>query len=204
MELTDITKWMSNPEGLNEETLYHLKNLVAKYPYVSTFRLLLLKNLYIQHDPSFLSVLGNSSAYIGDRSKLCQLIEGEGLLDFADEYKEADSQEGNDLLQRDATLKAIDTFLVSQPESPELLNEGLSYSSTDYFSSPTLQKDAYSIENPSQELPLFDSYDQQTEGLFSLHHQEKEAEQEGTAEGVHGEGETVPFFTETLAKIYIR
>ena len=38
---------------MNRETLYDLRALLALYPYYQTARLLMLKNLYLLHDPSF-------------------------------------------------------------------------------------------------------------------------------------------------------
>lgn len=37
---------------MNRETLYDLRALLALYPYYQTARLLMLKNLYLLHDPS--------------------------------------------------------------------------------------------------------------------------------------------------------
>ena len=50
MELTELIK---HPDLLDRETLYELRSMLALYPYFQTARLLLLKNEYLLHDPSF-------------------------------------------------------------------------------------------------------------------------------------------------------
>ena len=66
----------SASETLNRDTLYELRNLLARYPYFLLLRLLYLKNLYILHDISFGGELRKAVLYIADRRKLFQLIEG--------------------------------------------------------------------------------------------------------------------------------
>ena len=49
----NIIEIIKHPEQLNKETLYDLRSLIALYPYYQTARLLMLKNLYLLHDPTF-------------------------------------------------------------------------------------------------------------------------------------------------------
>ena len=67
---------ISHPELLNRETLYELRSIVARYPYFEAARLLMLRNLYLLHDPDFGTELRRSVLYVGDRRALCRLIEG--------------------------------------------------------------------------------------------------------------------------------
>ena len=43
----DIAHYFDNPEELNKETLYELRNLIALYPFYQPARILLLKNLFL-------------------------------------------------------------------------------------------------------------------------------------------------------------
>ena len=50
MTSVNFQQWIQHPETLNRDTLYELRNLLARYPYFQSLRLLYLKNLYILHD----------------------------------------------------------------------------------------------------------------------------------------------------------
>lgn len=72
MSIQELTH---HPEKLNRETLYELRRVTALYPYYQPARLLLLKNLYLLHDPAFDEELRRSSIYFTDRRILFNLIE---------------------------------------------------------------------------------------------------------------------------------
>ena len=67
---------INHPELLSRETLYELRSIVARYPYFQTARLLMLSNMYLLHDPDFGAELRRSVLYVSDRRALCRLIEG--------------------------------------------------------------------------------------------------------------------------------
>ena len=66
---------ISHPERLNRQTLLDLRSLIAQYPYYQTARLLMLKNLYILHDPTFDEELRRAAIYITDRKVIFNLVE---------------------------------------------------------------------------------------------------------------------------------
>ena len=72
-----LYEWIRHPEQLNRETLYELRTLLARYPYFQTARLLYLQNLFLLHDISFGEELRRAALYVGDRSMLFRLVEGE-------------------------------------------------------------------------------------------------------------------------------
>ena len=72
MEIVELIK---HPENLDRDTLYELRELLALYPYFQTARILMLKNLYLLHDPSFDEELRRAAIYITDRKVLFQMIE---------------------------------------------------------------------------------------------------------------------------------
>lgn len=107
MNLPDLIK---HPEKLNKETLYDLRSLVALYPYYQPARLLMLRNLYILHDPTFDEELRRAAVYITDRRVIFNLVE-------AAHYKlkrpTTKVREGN------RTVTLIDSFLSSIPAEQE-------------------------------------------------------------------------------------
>ncbi len=106
----NITELIKHPEQLNKETLYDLRSLIALYPYYQTARLLMLKNLYLLHDPTFDEELRRAAVYITDRRMIFNLVE-------ANHYKVKRPQvqvpEGN------RTVSLIDNFLSSIPADME-------------------------------------------------------------------------------------
>ena len=44
---------ISHPERLNRQTLFDLRKITAEHPYYQPARILLLKNLFLLHDPTF-------------------------------------------------------------------------------------------------------------------------------------------------------
>ena len=107
MNLPDLIK---HPEKLNKETLYDLRSLVALYPYYQPARLLMLRNLYLLHDPTFDEELRRAAVYITDRRVIFNLVE-------AAHYKlkrpTTKVREGN------RTVPLIDSFLSSIPAEQE-------------------------------------------------------------------------------------
>ena len=107
MNLPDLIK---HPEKLNKETLYDLRSLVALYPYYQPARLLMLRNLYLLHDPTFDEELRRAAVYITDRRVIFNLVE-------AAHYKlkrpTTKVKEGN------RTVTLIDSFLSSIPAEQE-------------------------------------------------------------------------------------
>ena len=116
MTSVNFQQWIQHPETLNRDTLYELRNLLARYPYFQSLRLLYLKNLYILHDINFGAELRKAVLYIADRRQLFRLIEG-------DRYDVQARKKGVPLTEVlkdepsvDRTLALIDAFLSTVPE----------------------------------------------------------------------------------------
>ena len=101
---------INHPELLSRETLYELRSIVARYPYFQTARLLMLKNLYLLHDPDFGVELRRSVLYVSDRRALCRLIEGYTDRVITEEPAVIDEP------TVDRTVSLIDAFLGTLPE----------------------------------------------------------------------------------------
>ena len=197
---------ISHPELLSRDTLYELRSIVARFPYFQTARLLMLKNMYLLHDADFGAELRRSVLYVSDRRALYRLIEG-GLDRVVDDEVE--------MLEEptvDRTMSLIDAFLDTLPE--------------DFASLPvaaeTVGDYATRFLNDEQEgtTPATPASDDTVHRALELIAQ-GEASGKMPQEAPPSDGQPIPelasnapaadeesldesYFTETLAKIYIK
>ena len=80
MEQHDIHDLIAHPEKLDGNTLLFLKELVVRYPYFQTAWILYLKNLFILGKPEFKDELRKGALFVADLSVLFYYIEGERFL----------------------------------------------------------------------------------------------------------------------------
>ncbi len=121
MNIQELTK---HPELLNRETLFELRRMVASYPYYQPARLLMIKNLYLLHDPSFDEELRRAAIYFTDRKILFNLVEAahyrlkhktaHSFSNVADRRSEQTTQAGES-----RTVSLIDSFLSTIPEDED-------------------------------------------------------------------------------------
>ena len=222
----DLTQLINHPELMDKETLYDLRNTVALYPYYQTARLLMLKNLYLLHDPSFDEELRRAAVYITDRTQLFNLVEAahyairpQGETQSKATATDGDSNEGEGSEGR--TISLIDNFLDSIPaDTTERKTDSNKRKPTpadaaiDYVAylidSETEQTDSTADgESTQQQTPqlkgqaLIDDFINDG-GKITLKDTPEYVPQ---MEEDHKNAETPPddsFFTETLAKIYIK
>ena len=113
----NITELIKHPEQLNKETLYDLRSLIALYPYYQTARLLMLKNLYLLHDPTFDEELRRAAVYITDRKVIFNLVEAAHYkMKSADSNHEPQPQRTDGTQGENRTVALIDQFLDSLPD----------------------------------------------------------------------------------------
>ena len=115
MELVELIK---HPERLDRDTLYELRSLLALYPYYQPARLLLLRNLFLLHDPTFDEELRRAAIYITDRRVLFDMIEAAHY-----KYNSRNSMAGSSNMtgstnnnNASRTISLIDHFLDSIPK----------------------------------------------------------------------------------------
>ena len=107
--MDSLTELINHPEQLNKDTLYGLRELVAKYPYYQAARLLFLKNLFLLHDPMFGEELRRAALYLPDRRVLFKMVEGGNYEIQPTPLRKEEKTAPN--VQGDRTQSLIDDFL---------------------------------------------------------------------------------------------
>ena len=203
-----LYEWIKHPDRLNRDTLYELRTLLARYPYFQTARLLYLKNLFLLHDITFGEELRRAALYIGDRSVLFSLVEGERYtLKALERQQVTDDNPGVD-----RTLSLIDAFLSNLPEEPAApgiisLPVEAATDYTSYLMQETPEESAGSEEVPKMKgQEWIDNFLEKSEEqplITSMKKEDEEEEEEETVK-IEEEKEDESYFTETLAKIYVK
>jgi tetratricopeptide (TPR) repeat protein len=201
----DITELINHPERLDRDTLYELRSLLALHPYFQTARLLMLQNLYLLHDVSFDEELRKAALYITDRKVIFQMVEAAHyqLRTPATQTKKANKEQ-----QASRTVALIDNFLDSIPEDDEPKGKKRrptpADAAIDYVaylmeteSEQTVQADAPQMKGQN----LIDNFLEQEQGRILLSELPMEPEENTTDDG---DNEDEEYFTETLARIYIK
>ncbi len=218
-----LQQWIEHPDSLDTESLYELKRLLERYPYFQTAWILYLKNLFLLHDPSFQEELRRGALFVADLSVLFYAIEGENFVIRQHAEETGESVAGAE----DRTLDLIDRFLsdTNGATTDNLLPlpmEAVDYTSVLAEGPPTdntgpiLLKGQELIDNfiekasmeegTAVEALVPDTLVQEVvpsqEGEEESLEKEEEPEQSETE---HSEPEDEEnYFTETLAKIYVK
>ncbi len=209
-----IQTWITHPEQLNRETLYELRTLLARYPYFQTARLLYLKNLYLLHDADFGNELRKAALYVNDRRVLFYLIEGDRFAIRPTSKQTFVVPKEEPTLDR--TLQLIDSFLATMPQ--ELAPATTEYNLSADYMTYMLREEELAEQTESDQTPiplrgqsLIDDFIVKAGEGFNLRiTPEKESaieenfndlpHEDDSAESEEEDG----YFTETLAKIYIK
>ena len=212
----DLVCLINHPELMNKETLYELRSLVALYPYYQTARFLMLRNMYLLHDTAFDDELRRAALYISDRRLLFNLVEGAHykIKTAAEKAAEKAAEEAaRKEKETNRTLSIIDSYLDSNTEGDEDEKIGKvrptpADAAIDYvaYLMKTEDEEAKKSAEHGPQLKgqtLIDNFLSQDGAKIQL--QEKptykpEAETQQDAANDTDEG----YFTETLAKIYIK
>lgn len=206
----DITALIQHPENMNKTTLYDLRSLLALYPTYQAARLLLLQNLYLLHDPTFDEELRRAAIYISDRKRIFQLIEAPHY-----QLRTTDNKATDDKAHRpdeDRTTMLIDNFLDSLPEEeedekPKQKRKPTPADAAVDYVAYLLETESEKENQPTPQLKgqnLIDNFlsSDDANGRIQLSEEpELEPELDNTDEE---KTEDSDYFTETLAKIYIK
>lgn len=203
-----LYEWITHPERLNRDTLYELRTLLARYPYFQTVRLLYLKNLFLLHDITFGEELRKAALYVADRKILFYLIEGERFTVSSFEKQDLPKEEAD----LDRTLSLIDTFLSSLPEEAAAMELPMDVT-TDYTSFLLHEEEHVSDDIPQMKgQNLIDNFIEKSAeepllpqlGIKEAAPVKNKVSEEEESEDNEEDMEDESYFTETLAKIYVK
>ena len=211
----DLTQLINHPETMDKETLYDLRNMVALYPYYQTARLLMLKNLYLLHDSSFDEELRRAAIYITNREKLFEMVEAVhyGLASTEHDTRQPQLASNEKTGGESRTLSLIDNFLDQIPadQKPETKRRKPTPAdaAVDYVAflldSETEEEKNEEKENAPQMKgqSLIDNFINNDGGKITLKETPEFVPQieDNNNSATNGDD---GFFTETLAKIYIK
>ena len=202
----EITELINHPERMDRDTLYELRSMLALHPYFQTVRLLTLQNLYLLHDPTFDEELRRAAIYITDRKTIFQMVEAahyqlrQQITDNGSKTK-ADSPSSR-------TIDLIDTFLDSIPQDDDSGEKPKrkptpADAAVDYVAYLLACEDDINEPKNTPQMKgqdLIDTFLEQEKGRIMLDLPE---EPSGDDQDHEEEGEE-EYFTETLARIYIK
>ena len=175
-ELLHIVKC---PGEIGKESLSDLHDYVTEYPYAQTFRLLYLKGLYNIQDIKYENELKITSVYVYDRQNLHRFITTESPKEVTESLEKTNKE----LISVYAPVVDIQAILAEDPENNSNTNK------------------------PQKRLKhqdLIDGFIQASESSdISISIKDTPHLQETTLPDAP-KAETEEFFTETLAKIYIK
>ena len=187
----NLSDYIKHPEKLDKETLPRLEKLVGDYPYFQPARLLYLRNLYLLHDAAFDRELRRAAFFLPDRKALFRLIEGVNYrFEPVKKYQTKAEKAGE--VEEDRTYSLIDNFLANLPEEKPHRPKPVD-ASTDYMAYLMQSEDApdtITAVPRMQHQELIDEFIGQGDKRIVLN-QDADSEDED-------------YFTETLAKIYIK
>ncbi len=203
----DLVELINHPEQMDRDTLYELRSQLALHPYFQTVRLLMLQNLYLLHDPAFDEELRRAAIYITDRRKLFNLVEA---AHYQLRNTAQNQQPAANSTDENRTMALIDTFLDSIPaEEPEEKKAKRRPTPKD----ATVDYVAYLLESEDNDLnentpqmqgqDLIDHFLQEEQGRILLN-ELKDEEDTTEAPVIEEEPAEEEYFTETLARIYIK
>ena len=206
----EITELINHPERMNRDSLYELRSMLALYPYFQTARLLMLQNLYLLHDTSFDEELRRAAIYITVRRVIFQMIEAAHYQLRKDTPATDTEKTIPDNEHR--TLDLIDTFLDAIPveddkidkhRKPTPADAAIDYVAYLLASEDEQQKRSNTPQMKGQN--LIDNFLQQEGGRIQLNElSENESESLLKPDDTTEEIVEEEFFTETLARIYIK
>ncbi len=204
-----LKELINNPERMDRTTLYELRSTLALYPYFQTARLLMIKNLYLLHDPSFDEELRRAAIYLTDRKVLFQMTEAAYY-----QLRTSTSTASTKKIQQtdeDRTMDLIDNFLEalpdeSEPQTPHRRPTPAD-AAVDYVAYLLATEDNSEKQDETPQMKgqdLIDNFLNQEQGRIKLSELPDDAPVETPAAHEQEEEVEEEYFTETLARIYIK
>lgn len=201
--MIDLQTYFAHPEKLDRDSLEALRGVLTRYPYYQAARLIFLKNLRVLRDPSFEQELCRSVIYFTHRAFLYHFLEGDLHLPV----RKPSAAPAPSASAGDRTLAIIDAYLSSMPEESTYAAIGNGIA-TDYASwllrGEVPPADAAPEVTPMRGQQLIDSFIEKADAgqAFSKLHDEADTPAAPADESAEADDDN--YFTETLAKIYIK
>ena len=206
----EITELINHPERMDRDTLYDLRSTVALYPYFQTARLLMLQNMYLLHHPDFDAELRRTAIYVSDRRTLFQMIEAAHYV-LRKTLTNGKQQTARTPTAENRTIALIENFLDKIPEEAAETNKAErkptpADATVDYVTYLMETETAASKTDIPQMRgqSLIDDFLAKEPGRMVLSQEQPSSLQSADAEAGTDEPVEEEFFTETLARIYIR
>lgn len=210
----EITELIDHPERMDRDTLYELRSMLAIYPYFQTARLLMLQNLYLLHDPTFDEELRRASVCVADRRVLFRMVEAIHYKLTTHHSEKETTNDGKS--EKNRTISLINNFLenIPQTDSGQEKKEKTKRKPTpadaaiDYVA--YLLETEESEEEKPEEKPqmkgqqLIDTFIENDKGKIVLNETPQFVPQIDEPNDDDGKNADESFFTETLARIYIK
>lgn len=202
-----LAELIGHPEQLNADTLYELREVVARYPYYQAARLMFLQNLFLLHDASFGEELRKAAAFVPDRRVLFRMVEGRNY-EVPAASGDVTSQPEEDGVA-DRTQSLIDGYLKSRlPEEKGRRPKAAPDPTKDYLPFLMAMDDVDASGEPTPQnqrnFELIDDYiEHKPERIVLPDVVEYVPEAPIVEDGQDADGDE-DFFTETLAKIYVK
>ncbi len=216
--MIDIKELIQDTTKLSAETLPELREIVEKYPFYQSARLLLVANLYLLRDAAFGKELRKASVMVPDRTALFNLTEGCN-------YKIEAQSIASSIIETESdsnrTIDLIDSFLNNRPEDDNEQSAdkpSIADLTTDYASFLLTKDDIKKDEKEEDDAPklrgadLIDNFIEETKGKQRFEMPELEddyfaneasnGEKDFTSPTLSDEDEEI--YTESMVNIYIR
>jgi hypothetical protein len=211
---TNLVELIQHPERMDRDTLYELRSVLALYPYYQTARLLMLQNLYLLHDPSFDEELRRAAIYITDRHVIFNMVEA-AHYKIVQQTKQSKTGT-NAQTESNRTISLIDNFLDSIPKeeeeqepqkkrrAPTTADAAIDYVS--YLLQTESEEEKESADNTPlmKGQSLIDNFIENDTGKIKLKEIPEYLPQNIETENNEEKEGDESYFTETLAKIYIK
>ena len=197
-----LTDYIRRPEAMDSQSISNLQELVRRYPYYHTARILLLQALFKQHSPAFDKELKKSSSLIPNRTTLFNQIERRNYL--ADEERRKHNSDDEEQ-KADKTDEVIDTFLSnSQQTSPPSRKVAVD-ATQDYISylMQTNPDEEEILADETGELEVIDNFLKNKNKRFVIRDDADVNSDESQPEDEQ-KAHNNEILTETLAQIYIK
>lgn len=214
----DFKELIKDKSKLNSDTMEELRDIVAKYPFFQTARLLYVANLYQLHDAAFGKELRKASVMVPDRTALFSLTEGENYTLETVSPSGSLIETEND---HNRTISLIDSFLTNSKKEDEEDNTkeqpSLADLTTDYASF-LVQQEESNEDSTSEDTPklrgaaLIDNFIEETKGKQRIEIPELSEDYfANTSQNENGEfispvisDEDEEIYTESMVNIYIK